>query len=113
MQNSNELKKKELLKYKDENTRVTNEISNISVEITDLNKAILEINNKDALDKAREITSEEYIRDSEEKLLKIEKDIIHKQFKIYTSQIQRLKEIDKLLDNINTFNELANNQEKK
>ncbi len=75
LQKSNELKEKELLKYKNENTRVTNEISNISVEITDLNKAILEINNKDALDKAREITSEEYIRDSEEKLLKIEKDI--------------------------------------
>ena len=39
-------------------------------------------------------------------LLKLEKDIINKQFKIYNSQIQHLKEIDKILDKIKTFNEL-------
>ena len=48
-------------------------------------------------------------------LLKMEKDIITRQFKIYNSQIQHLKDIDKILDKIKTFNELesgndANNQ---
>ena len=49
-------------------------------------------------------------------LLKLEKDIINKQFKIYNSQIQHLKEIDKILDKIKTFNELEedeNNQNNK
>ena len=49
-------------------------------------------------------------------LLKIEKDIINKQVKIYNSQIQHLKEIDKILDKIKTFNELEedeNNQNNK
>ena len=41
-------------------------------------------------------------------LLKMEKDIINKQLKIYNSQIQHLKEIDKILDKIKTFNELEN-----
>ena len=41
-------------------------------------------------------------------ILKIEKDIIHKQFKIYNSEIQHLKDIDKILDKIKTFNELQN-----
>lgn len=64
---------------------------------------------------SKELNSLEKTKDNKIRrtMLKMEKDIIHKQFKIYTSQIQRLKEIDKLLDNINTFNELANNQEKK
>ena len=39
-------------------------------------------------------------------LLKMEKDIILKQLKIYNSQVQKLKEIDMLLDKIKTFNEL-------
>ena len=41
-------------------------------------------------------------------LLNMEKDIINKQLKIYNSQIQHLKEIDKILDKIKTFNELEN-----
>ncbi len=75
LQNDKENKEKELLKYKDENARVTNEVSALSVEITDLNKEILEINSKDALTKAHEITAREYLNDSEGKLLKIETDI--------------------------------------
>ena len=43
-------------------------------------------------------------------LLKLEKDIINKQFKIYNSQIQHLKEIDKILDKIKTFNELEEDE---
>ena len=39
-------------------------------------------------------------------LLKMEKDIITRQFKIYNTQIQHLKDIDKILDKIKTFNEL-------
>ena len=39
-------------------------------------------------------------------LLKMEKEIITKQFKIYNSQIQHLKEIDLILDKIKTFNEM-------
>ena len=39
-------------------------------------------------------------------LLKMEKDIITKQFKIYSSQIQHLKEIDKILEKIKIFNEV-------
>ena len=39
-------------------------------------------------------------------LLKMEKDIINRQLKIYSSQIQHLKDIDKILDKIKTFNEL-------
>ena len=45
-------------------------------------------------------------------LLKMEKDIITKQFKIYNSQIQHLKEIDLILDKIKTFNEIENNTQK-
>ena len=45
-------------------------------------------------------------------LLKMEKDIITKQFKIYNSQIQHLKEIDLILDKIKTFNEMENNIQK-
>jgi hypothetical protein len=45
-------------------------------------------------------------------LLKIEKDVITKQFKIYNSQIQHLKEIDLILDKIKTFNEMENNSQK-
>ena len=41
-------------------------------------------------------------------ILKMEKDIINKQFKIYNAQIQHLKDIDKILDKIKTFNELEN-----
>ncbi len=64
---------------------------------------------------SKELNSLEKTKDNKIRrtMLKMEKDIIHKQFKIYNSQIQHLKEIDKILDNINTFNELANNQEKK
>ena len=36
----------------------------------------------------------------------MEKDIITKQFKIYSSQIQHLKEIDKILEKIKIFNEV-------
>ena len=36
----------------------------------------------------------------------MEKDIITRQFKIYNTQIQHLKDIDKILDKIKTFNEL-------
>lgn len=42
-------------------------------------------------------------------LLKMEKDIFTKQFKIYGSQIQHLKEIDKILDKIKIFNEVETN----
>lgn len=45
-------------------------------------------------------------------LLKMEKDIITKQFKIYNSQIQHLKEIDLILDKIKTFNEIENSSQK-
>ena len=45
-------------------------------------------------------------------LLKMEKDIIIKQFKIYNSQIQHLKEIDLILDKIKTFNEMENINQK-
>ena len=45
-------------------------------------------------------------------LLKMEKDIITKQFKIYNSQIQHLKEIDLILDKIKTFNEMESNSQK-
>ena len=45
-------------------------------------------------------------------LLKIEKDVITKQFKIYNSQIQHLKEIDLILDKIKTFNEMENISQK-
>ena len=45
-------------------------------------------------------------------LLKMENDIITKQFKIYNSQIQHLKEIDLILDKIKTFNEMENNIQK-
>ena len=45
-------------------------------------------------------------------ILKIEKDIIHKQFKIYNSQIQHLKEIDLILDKIKTFNEMESSSKK-
>lgn len=45
-------------------------------------------------------------------LLTKEKDIITKQFKIYNSQIQHLKEIDLILDKIKTFNEMENTTQK-
>ncbi len=45
-------------------------------------------------------------------LLKMEKDIITKQFKIYNSQIQHLKEIDLILDKIKTFNEMESSSQK-
>ena len=45
-------------------------------------------------------------------LLKMEKEIITKQFKIYNTQIQHLKEIDLILDKIKTFNEMENNSQK-
>ena len=45
-------------------------------------------------------------------LLKMEKDIITKQFKIYNNQILHLKEIDLILDKIKTFNEMENNAQK-
>ena len=45
-------------------------------------------------------------------LLKMEKDIITKQFKIYNNQILHLKEIDLILDKIKTFNEMENNAKK-
>ena len=41
-------------------------------------------------------------------LLKMEKDLITKQFKIYNTQVQHLKEIDLILDKIKTFNEMEN-----
>ena len=46
-------------------------------------------------------------------LLKMEKDIITRQFKIYNSQIQHLKEIDLILDKIKTFNEMDSSQKEK
>ena len=45
-------------------------------------------------------------------ILKMEKDMITKQFKIYNSQIQHLKEIDLILDKIKTFNEMENISQK-
>ena len=45
-------------------------------------------------------------------LLKMEKEIITKQFKIYNSQIQHLKEIDLILDKIKTFNEMESTTQK-
>ena len=45
-------------------------------------------------------------------LLKMEKDIITKQLKIYNSQIQHLKEIDLILDKIKTFNEMESSSQK-
>lgn len=43
---------------------------------------------------------------SRRNILRMEKDIINKQMKIYNAQIQHLKDIDKILDKIKTFNEL-------
>ena len=45
---------------------------------------------------------------SRRNILRMEKDIINKQMKIYNAQIQHLKDIDKILDKIKTFNELEN-----
>ena len=66
---------------------------------------------------SKELNALEKTKDNKNRrnILKIEKDIIHKQFKIYNSEIQHLKDIDKILDKIKTFNELesgndANNQ---
>ena len=57
---------------------------------------------------SKELSTLEKTKDNKNRrnLLKMEKDIINKQFKIYNSQIQHLKEIDKILDKIKTFNEL-------
>ena len=59
---------------------------------------------------SKELNALEKTKDNKNRrnILKIEKDIIHKQFKIYNSEIQHLKDIDKILDKIKTFNELQN-----
>ena len=57
---------------------------------------------------SKELNSLEKNKDNKNRktLLKMEKDIINRQLKIYSSQIQHLKDIDKILDKIKTFNEL-------
>jgi hypothetical protein len=59
---------------------------------------------------SKELETLERTKDNKHRktLLKMEKDIITKQFKIYNSQIQHLKEIDLILDKIKTFNEIEN-----
>ena len=63
---------------------------------------------------SKELETLERTKDNKHRktLLKMEKDIITKQFKIYNSQIQHLKEIDSILDKIKTFNELENSFQK-
>ena len=61
---------------------------------------------------SKELNALEKTKDNKNRrnLLKMEKDIINKQFKIYNSQIQHLKDIDKILDKIKTFNELEDEE---
>ena len=72
-------KEEELLKYKNENADVNNRFSNISVEITDLNKTILEINSKDSLNKANEIATKTAIEETKEKIIKNEENVKNKE----------------------------------
>ena len=64
---------------------------------------------------SKELETLERTKDNKHRknLLKTEKDIITKQFKIYSSQIQHLKEIDLILDKIKTFNEIENSSPQK
>ena len=63
---------------------------------------------------SKELENLERTKDNKHRktLLKMEKDIITKQFKIYNTQVQHLKEIDLMLDKIKTFNELENTSQK-
>ena len=64
---------------------------------------------------SKELETLERTKDNKHRktLLKMEKDIITRQFKIYNSQIQHLKEIDLILDKIKTFNEMDSSQKEK
>ena len=63
---------------------------------------------KNLIDLAREIESLNRTKDNKYRkaLLKLEKDAIKRELKIHNSYVQQLKEIDSILDKINTFNEL-------
>ena len=63
---------------------------------------------KNLIDLAREIESLNRTKDNKYRkaLLKLEKDAIKRELKIHNTYVQQLKDIDNILDKINTFNEL-------